>query len=70
MELANKIRWNFCEWIEPNQDQSRVEGEYMGKYYTAACEWQDGAPTEVQDIKPIPESELFNKDRFLTTTKK
>ena len=66
MELSNKIRWNFCEWIERDQDQSRVEGEYMGVFYTAVCEWCDGVPTEVKDIEEIPENELFNKENFLT----
>lgn len=69
MELANSIRWNFCSWVEQDQNQARVEGEYMGKYYTAVCEWCDGVPTEVEYIEEIHESKLFNRERFLTKTK-
>ena len=63
---ANKIYWTFVDWTGDGEFTARIEGEKYGKYYTATCQWLDGAPEEVADIEEIPEEELFNREKNLT----
>ena len=68
MKLENKIRWEFVDWIEWDQNQARVEGELEGKFYTAVAHWFGDIAWDVEDIEEIAESELYNKTYEIIVT--